>query len=143
MHPENLKARKLFGTRHRFKVCTGARYLSVYIGENNYKHDWIRERMAKWYNTINTFRTTTGKYSQESYDAVVRTVQSEWTFLQHVTWDMGDAFVGVEKIIRGNVLSCLLFGKKKIPLTHRRISKYNAGQESHIGTPESSDTSKR
>ena len=32
MHPDNLEARKYFGKNHGFKVCTGARYLGVYIG---------------------------------------------------------------------------------------------------------------
>ena len=61
-----------------------------------------------------TISETVGKYPQESYAAVVRTIQSEWIFLQRVTWDTGDAFGGVEKMIRENILPCLLFGKTKI-----------------------------
>ena len=49
---------------------------------------------------INMIRKTAGKYPQESYATVISTIQSEWIFLQHVTWDIGDAFAGVDKIIR-------------------------------------------
>ena len=32
MHPENIRAGKVFGAHHGFKVCTGVRYLGFYIG---------------------------------------------------------------------------------------------------------------
>ena len=43
MHPENIKARKVFGARHGFKVHTGARYLGGDIEDEKPKHDWLRE----------------------------------------------------------------------------------------------------
>ena len=45
MYLENLESRKLFVARHGFKVCTGTHYLGGYIGDNESKHDWLRERM--------------------------------------------------------------------------------------------------
>ena len=48
---ENLEAGKEFGSRHGFKVCTGARYLGGYIGEDESKSDWLRERTLKWEKT--------------------------------------------------------------------------------------------
>ena len=44
---------------------------------------------------------------------MVLEIQPEWIFLQHVTWDMGYAFAGVEKMIRENVLLRLFSGKTK------------------------------
>ena len=44
VHPDHLKAGKVFGARHRFKVCMGACYLGDYIGDNEYKCNWLRER---------------------------------------------------------------------------------------------------
>ena len=32
VHLENIEAGKVFGARHKFKVCTGARYLGGYTG---------------------------------------------------------------------------------------------------------------
>ena len=44
---------------------------------------------------------------------MVRAIQSEWIFLQRVTWDTGDAFVGVEKMIQENFLYRPFFRKTK------------------------------
>ena len=80
-------------------MCTGARYLGGYIGDSESKRDCLRKRTLTWEKNINTISKTAGKYPQESYAIVVRAIQSEWIFLQRVTWDTGDPFAGVEKII--------------------------------------------
>ena len=97
--PENLEAGKVFRARHGFRVCTGARYLGGYIGNDKSKLDWLRHRKLMWKKNINTISKTTRKYPQEIYAAVVRAIQSEWLFIQRITWDTGDAFSGVEKMI--------------------------------------------
>ena len=97
--PENLEAGKVLGRRHGFKVCTGARYLGGYIGDNHSKQDWMIESTLTWKKNINTISKTAGKCPQESYSAVVRAIQSEWIFIQRITWDTGDSFAGVDKMI--------------------------------------------
>ena len=44
MHQENPKFGKLFGLRHLFKVLQGAHYLGGYIGDDDSKRDWMKER---------------------------------------------------------------------------------------------------
>ena len=44
LQPENLEARKVFGARHGFKVCTGTHYLGGYIGDDKSKRNWLRKR---------------------------------------------------------------------------------------------------
>ena len=56
---------------------------------------------------------TAGKYPQYTYATVVRAIQSEWIFLQRITWDIGDSFAGVEKMICKTFLTRLFFGKTK------------------------------
>ena len=51
--------------------------------------------------------------------------------------------VGVEEMIRENVLHRIFFSERKTPLTHLWRYKYDAGQEICIGTHESSDVSER
>ena len=113
VHLENLEDRKDFGAHHGFKVCTGACYLGGYIWDDESKIDWMRERTLTWDKNINTISKTAGKYPQESYAGVVRAIQSEWIFIQCVTWDTGDAFAGVEKMIWELFLPRLFFGKTK------------------------------
>ena len=115
VRPENLEAGKLFGAHQRFNVCTSAHYLGGYIGDNKSKRDWLRERTLMWEKNTSTIRETARKYLQDSYAAVVHEIQPEWIFLQCVTWDTGDAFAGVEKMIRETFLPRLFFGKTKTP----------------------------
>ena len=75
VRPENLKAGKFLGARHGFRVCTGARYLGGYIGDDESKRDWLREHTLTWGENINTINKTVGKYPQEIYAAVVCAIQ--------------------------------------------------------------------
>ena len=109
-------------------MCRGTRSLGGYIGNDESKNDWLRERTLTWEKNISTISETVGKYPQENYAAVVRAIQSEWIFLQHVTWYTGDAFEGVEKMILRNLFAPSFLWKDKNPLPRRRSSKYNAGQ---------------
>ena len=77
----------MFGTRHGFRVFTGASYLGGYIGDNDSKRDWLRERTLKWKKNINKISKNAGKHSQETSAAVVHAIQSECIFLQRVPWD--------------------------------------------------------
>ena len=95
VHPDNLEAGNYFWARYGFKVYTGADYLGVYIRYKDSKSDWLRENMLMWEDNINTISKTAGKYPQVSYAAVVSEIQSEWIFLQRVTWYTGGAFAGV------------------------------------------------
>ena len=115
-HPENLEARKDFGARHGFKICVGAHCLGGYIGDDESKSDWLRERTLTWENNINTVSRTVGKYLQESYAAVVRAIQSDWIFLQRVTWYTKDVFTGVEKMIME--IFCLVFSSERQKPSH-------------------------
>ena len=45
---------------------------------------------------------------------MVRAIQQEWIFLQHVTWDTGDTFTGVEKVILETFLPRIFYGSTKI-----------------------------
>ena len=63
VHLENLEAVKVFGARHGFRVFIGARYLGGYIGDDESKRDWLRERMLTWENNINTINKKRGKIS--------------------------------------------------------------------------------
>ena len=85
VHPDNIKARKVFGTRHGFIVCTGAHCLGGYIGDDESKSDCLRECTMMWDKNIGTIRKTVGKYPQESYATMVCAIQSESISLQHVT----------------------------------------------------------
>ena len=88
-------------------------YLGGYIREDDSKSDFLIECTLTWKKNINTISKTAGKYPQGSYSAVLRAIQSEWIFLQFVTWDTGDAFAGVEKMIQETFFPRLFFVNTK------------------------------
>ena len=49
----------------------------------------------KWENNIHKVRENAGKYTHEIYATVVCAIQWEWTFLQRIKKNTGDAFTGV------------------------------------------------
>ena len=95
------------------RFCKSSRYLGVYIRDDKSKRDWLRERNMTWEKNIVTISKTKGKYSQESYDAVAHVIQSEWIFMQRVTWDMVNAFAVSEKMLWETFLLRLLFRRTK------------------------------
>ena len=99
--------------RHRFKVCTGAHYLGGFIGDDKSKRDGLKERTHAWERKIHTARETAGKYTQESYAGVVRSIQLERPFIYRVTDNTGDAFMGVEEMLRETFLPRLFLVKSK------------------------------
>ena len=101
------EAVKRFGLRHGLRVCSGTHCLGCFIGDDKSKHDCLIDCTSRWERNIRTIRKTAGKYPQEIYAAVVRAIQLEWIFLQHVMKNAGYALSGVEKCIQENFLPCL------------------------------------
>ena len=75
VHSKNIEARKLFWSRHGFKVWMGTRYFVSYISDGNSKHYWLKNCTELWERNICTIRKTSGKYPQESYAVVVHAIR--------------------------------------------------------------------
>ena len=65
--------------------------------------------MEKWDIYICAVTETVKKYLQDSYALADRVIQSEWIFFQPMKKDMGQAFAGLEKVMRGIYLPRLFF----------------------------------
>ena len=76
VHPDNLRAGKMFGVHHGLRVCTNASYLGSYTGGDESKRKWLKDQTGKWEIKIHTVTKTAGKYPQESYAGVVCSIQS-------------------------------------------------------------------
>ena len=75
VHHDNLKAGKLFGVHHGFKVCTDASYLGS-SGDDESKREWLKDQTGKCERKNHAVTKTADKYPQESYAGVVRSIQS-------------------------------------------------------------------
>ena len=47
VHPDNVEYRKLFGLNHSFNICTGARCLGGFIGDDKFKRNWLKVHRNK------------------------------------------------------------------------------------------------
>ena len=66
MHPDNPGAGNVFGLICGFKVCTGTRYPSSYIGYDESKRGCLEKCSGTWERNIHAISKTTVKYTQES-----------------------------------------------------------------------------
>ena len=98
----------------------------------------MKENTYIWERNIFKIGKTTGKHTQESYVAVVREIQSERIFLQHVTKNTGDAFVGGNKNLQETVSSELLFRMSKFlgpiigTISVMSVKKPGLGLQNHV-----------
>ena len=65
MHLNNIETEKQFGLRHGFDVCTVARYLGGFIGDDESKHDWLQDQKTTWENKIHTISETARNTSKK------------------------------------------------------------------------------
>ena len=52
-------------------MCTGARYLGGFIGDDEYKRDWLKDRTETWEWNIHMISKNSDKCPQESYSSLV------------------------------------------------------------------------
>ena len=106
VHPDNLKSRKLFGSRHWFKVWTGAHYLGGYIRDDQSKRDCLKKCTDMWEQNIYTISKSAGKYPQERYVMVLLVIQTCHKEYRRRVYGSGED-------CPGNIFASTLFGKSK------------------------------
>lgn len=68
-----------------FKIRTGGRYLGGYIGEEDGKREWVKEKAEEWKKGVQMLSRAAKNFPQEAYAGLAHSLQHEWTFLQRVT----------------------------------------------------------
>jgi hypothetical protein len=72
-------------------------------------HGWPGQ-VEKWVQGIHNLARVAGRYPQAAYTGITRCLQVEWTYLQRVVPDIGEAFRPIETAIR-DVFLPSLFGE--------------------------------
>ena len=60
-HLDDPETIRLFGLRHGFKVCTAARYLDGFIGDDESACYWLQDHTFKWEKEIRSIREIVDK----------------------------------------------------------------------------------
>ena len=101
----------------------GASYLGGYIRDDDSKHDWLRNRTLMW--------------EKKHHSGTWNQIRVDLSSAHHL--GNGRRVRGSGENNLGNLFASSFILKDENPLSHRRISKYDAGQETRNGTPEPSD----
>ena len=99
VHPDNIEAGKGFGLRHRFKVCTGALYLGGFIGGEESKRDYLKERTQTWEQNNSQDQQNREEISPVNLLRSVMCDPIGVDILQCITKNARYAFAGVDKSI--------------------------------------------
>ena len=102
-----------------FKHQTGARYLGSFLGSDEERQEWLRPQIQTWVEGIQKLATVAHRYPQTAYAGLVRSLQSEWMYLQRVVPDCGMALAPIEEAITTTFLPAL-FGSDPGELTALR-----------------------
>eukprot|EP00978_Attheya_sp_CCMP212_P001429 scaffold3002_cov64-Attheya_sp.AAC.2 len=96
-----------------FKITTGNRYLSGFIGEAAPQEEWVRDKTDAWATAVTTLAKVCKCYPQLAYAGLQKSLQQVWQFLQRVTDGISTEFESVESSLKNDFLPALL-GQSKI-----------------------------
>jgi hypothetical protein len=73
------------------------------------KREWVDGEVQKWAEGVRLLAKVASRFPQTAYAGLVKSLQTEWTYLQRVVPDINAAFAPIEKAVVDDFLP-LLFG---------------------------------
>ena len=101
------KAREIFGNDNVNITTAGHRHLGAVIGSNEFKEQYVQEKVAKWTNDILTLSEIAKEEPQVSYTAFTTGLSQRWKFMQRTIPDTADLFKPVEAAIREHFIPAI------------------------------------
>ena len=91
-----------------FQHRAGARYLGGFIGSPETQQEWLRPQILQWVKGIELLAMAAKRYPQTAYAGLVKSLQTEWTYLQRVVPEIGEMMKPIEEAITNTFLPALL-----------------------------------
>ena len=107
-HEARMDQAKANLARFKFQYCDGHRYVGGFIGTEEAKAKWLEPKIQAWVYGVEQLARVARRFPQAAYAGLVKSLQSEWQFLQRVLPDNGTAFQRIEKAIREAFLPILM-----------------------------------
>lgn len=92
-------------------IVSGSRYLGGCIGEKEVVHDFVKDKVGKWVDSINNLTKAAHKYPQAVYSCFTKSLQCEWNYLQRVVPGCDDLYEELKTTIN-QVLIPAIFGRE-------------------------------
>ena len=93
-----------------FRHLEGTRYIGGFIGSNASQDEWLQPQIDSWVDGVKKLAGVAKRYPQTAYAGLVKSLQTEWTYLQQVVPDVATAFQPIENAIRDEFLPALMGG---------------------------------
>eukprot|EP00731_Ephydatia_muelleri_P019543 Em0012g368a len=81
------------------QVVNGHRFLGGVIGDCMTVDNFVRKKVAMWVDCVEKLSKAATKSPQAAYTALSKSLQCEWSYLQRVMHNCGDAFVPLQDAI--------------------------------------------
>ncbi|KAL7503120.1 hypothetical protein ACHAXN_000965, partial [Cyclotella atomus] len=90
------------------KFVRGMRYLGGFIGGNEHKLEWVKEKVKVWVDGVKILASVAKRFPQTAFAGLTFSLQSEWQYVQRTVPGIAALFDPLEKEIRTNFLPVLL-----------------------------------
>ena len=108
--PQNFLRAEAFFRGYGLHIVTGRRYIGGFVGTNLAQDSCLGGNVEVWRNLVATSAVVARRHPQTAYVGLKNSLHQEWTFVQHVTLDIGMSFHVVEDALWGVFLAYLFQG---------------------------------
>ena len=120
-HPEPNKSIVVAPTHHHeqakrhlhpfpFTYTDGHWYVGGFLGPTSKRTAWLTPKIQGWVDGVRALAMVAHRHPQSAYVGLVRSLQSEWQYLQRVTADCADAFAPIEEAIAEDFIPAMFGG---------------------------------
>jgi len=105
--PQDDDAARRILAEFAFRHLDGHRYVGGFIGTAARRDEWLAPQIQQWVSGVHQLAKVARRYPQTAYAGLVRSLQTEWTYLQRVVPGADAAFQPIEEALQGAFLPAL------------------------------------
>ena len=98
----------------RIKVVMGSRYLGGFVRDRADGDSCLEEKVQGWTESAKTLLGVACKHLQSAYAGLQKSLQQEWSFMQRINPDIGDALDPAEQALQEAFIPALFHGLEEI-----------------------------
>ena len=103
-----VRANELFGKFGIQITSRGQRHLGAIVGTQEYKEEYVREKVGEWKEDVKALASIAKKEPQGAYSAMVFAIQHRWKFIQRTVPEISEYFDELEYEIHNTLLPAIV-----------------------------------
>ena len=117
---QNLAMEPFAGTGVQITL-QGQRHLGAVIGSENYKNQYVSQKVEKWVNDVNNLAQVAVDEPQVALSAFTKSICHRWTYVQRTISNTSTLFTPLENCIRESLIPSII-GRQVSDLERKIIS---------------------